>query len=237
MKRKGFTLIELLVVIAIIAILAAILFPVFARAKEKANQTKCMSNSRQIAFALQFYVKDHDGNFPYTQYGDWGYWAAMLQVYIKNWQVFRCPGALSDRIPITTTKVPILTYGWNEYMMWDYREYIKIDKIPNPSATALVADCAINGIFQDWDDGSTESLKPKGEKLPQGFCRLKYANWPLDSTGKKFLRMEVRHGGTSIVYADTHVGFLTPEKFYFSGKWGDPNSVQRPLIFPGARPL
>lgn len=61
---KGFTLIELLVVIAIIALLAAILFPVFARAREKARQTQCQSNQRQIAAALQMYVQDHDETFP-----------------------------------------------------------------------------------------------------------------------------------------------------------------------------
>ncbi len=62
--RKGFTLIELLVVIAIIAILAAILFPVFARAREKARQTTCQSNQRQVAAAIQMYVQDHDEALP-----------------------------------------------------------------------------------------------------------------------------------------------------------------------------
>jgi prepilin-type N-terminal cleavage/methylation domain-containing protein/prepilin-type processing-associated H-X9-DG protein len=63
-KQKGFTLIELLVVIAIIAILAAILFPVFARAREKARQTTCTSNQRQIAASIQMYVQDHEETFP-----------------------------------------------------------------------------------------------------------------------------------------------------------------------------
>ncbi len=65
-SRKGFTLIELLVVIAIIAILAAILFPVFARAREKARQTTCTSNQRQIAATMQMYVQDHDETLPST---------------------------------------------------------------------------------------------------------------------------------------------------------------------------
>ena len=63
-RRHGFTLIELLVVIAIIAILAAILMPVFARAKAKANETSCKSNMKQIAFALQEYLDDWSGCFP-----------------------------------------------------------------------------------------------------------------------------------------------------------------------------
>ncbi|MHC5879657.1 type II secretion system protein, partial [Streptococcus pyogenes] len=66
MKRKAFTLIELLVVVAIISLLAAILFPVFARARENARKTSCMSNLKQMALATQMYVQDHDGRFPYA---------------------------------------------------------------------------------------------------------------------------------------------------------------------------
>ena len=65
MKRNGFTLIELLVVIAIIAILAAILFPVFAQAREKARQTACLSNMRQLAMAVHMYAADHKDRLPY----------------------------------------------------------------------------------------------------------------------------------------------------------------------------
>ena len=64
--RQGFTLIELLVVIAIIALLAAILFPVFARAREKARQSTCMSNQRQLAAGIIMYCQDHEETFPGT---------------------------------------------------------------------------------------------------------------------------------------------------------------------------
>jgi prepilin-type N-terminal cleavage/methylation domain-containing protein len=63
-SNKGFTLIELLVVIAIIAILAAILFPVFAQAREKARQTSCLSNCKQIGLSLQMYAQDYDETLP-----------------------------------------------------------------------------------------------------------------------------------------------------------------------------
>ena len=74
MFKKGFTLIELLVVIAIIAILAAILFPVFAQAREKARQTSCLSNCKQIGTALQLYTDDYDETLPYPGYTDWRGW-------------------------------------------------------------------------------------------------------------------------------------------------------------------
>ena len=98
-RRPGFTLIELLVVIAIIAILAAILFPVFAKAREKARQSSCSSNEKQIALALIQYAQDYDELFASRtigancnaalRYGGSAMHAALP--YIKNIQVFQCP--------------------------------------------------------------------------------------------------------------------------------------------------
>ena len=93
--NEGFTLIELLVVIAIIAILAAILFPVFAQAREKARQTACISNLNQIGKALMMYQSDYDGTLPPSQLPGSGTnvvsWPTMIQPYVKNDQVFVCP--------------------------------------------------------------------------------------------------------------------------------------------------
>lgn len=88
----GFTLIELLVVIAIIAILAAILFPVFARARENARRTSCLSNLKQIGLGFAQYCSDYDGHYPpaWDTTANWG-WAAMLQPYVKSNQLFQCP--------------------------------------------------------------------------------------------------------------------------------------------------
>ena len=95
-RRKGFTLIELLVVIAIIAILAAILFPVFARAREKARQSSCLSNLKQIDIAALAYAQDYDGRgVPFTQEerAPYNAWPWLLQPYINNFQIFDCPTA------------------------------------------------------------------------------------------------------------------------------------------------
>ena len=95
--RKGFTLIELLVVIAIIAILAAILFPVFARAREKARQASCQSNLKQIGLAAEMYKSDYDQRYVRgsTQVagvpGNGVWWMITLQPYMKNMGIVTCP--------------------------------------------------------------------------------------------------------------------------------------------------
>lgn len=104
--KRGFTLIELLVVIAIIAILAAILFPVFARAREKARQTSCLSNVKQILLAHLQYAQDYDERFCKT--GRWNtvredpvvnaanmWWDQAIEPYLKNEQVLTCASAAS----------------------------------------------------------------------------------------------------------------------------------------------
>ena len=100
-SRKGFTLIELLVVIAIIAILAAILFPVFARAREKARQTSCLSNMKQLGLVVLMYNQDYDDRYVLTCYSGvadscWDrrtYQGGGLAPYVKNWNIFFCPSA------------------------------------------------------------------------------------------------------------------------------------------------
>lgn len=97
--RSGFTLIELLVVIAIIAILAAILFPVFAQARAKARQISCLSNQKQLGLAYMQYVQDFDETFPFSE--KWGGagagWAGHMYPYVKSAGVYECPDDTVER--------------------------------------------------------------------------------------------------------------------------------------------
>jgi prepilin-type N-terminal cleavage/methylation domain-containing protein/prepilin-type processing-associated H-X9-DG protein len=97
-RRQAFTLIELLVVIAIIAILAAILFPAFARARENARKASCMSNMKQIGLGIVQYTQDYDEKMPVKGYGCTGggrgqctIWYDIVQPYVKSTQLFKCP--------------------------------------------------------------------------------------------------------------------------------------------------
>jgi len=141
MHRRGFTLIELLVVIAIIAILAAILFPVFSRAREKARQASCLSNVRQINAAILMYAQDYDECGPSHTGGpsEADDWPNMLIPYVKNGQLFRCPSAQPGNTSMWghayVGTVP-LTYGWNCY-------YGAVEGLPQAQDTAgtlMVAD-------------------------------------------------------------------------------------------------
>jgi prepilin-type N-terminal cleavage/methylation domain-containing protein/prepilin-type processing-associated H-X9-DG protein len=119
-KRRGFTLIELLVVIAIIAILAAILFPVFAQARAKARQSACLSNIKQLGTGLIMYAQDYDETLPLNDYVGNGLvplagwrdpragdsWASGIYPYVKNLQIYVCPEAVEHPDPKSPWRGP-----------------------------------------------------------------------------------------------------------------------------------
>jgi len=145
-SRRGFTLIELLVVIAIIAILAAILFPVFARAREKARQSSCASNLKQIGLALRMYCQDYDDVNVRAYYGGPVVlrWHQAIAPYTKNTDVFRCltSGQLVD--PYSGL---YQSYGMNSFN-FDPGVYPSFwygpgdSEIGDPSGTIWVTDSA-----------------------------------------------------------------------------------------------
>ncbi len=113
--RAGFTLIELLVVIAIIAILAAILFPVFQKVRENARRTACLSNTKQLGLGFIQYTQDFDEQLPYCFYGAPQGWAGHLYPYVKSTGVFKCPDDSTNSYSSAgnNTAVPV-SYAMNQ---------------------------------------------------------------------------------------------------------------------------
>lgn len=160
-RRHAFTLIELLVVIAIIAILAAILFPVFARARERARQTSCLSNLKQLGTATAMYIQDFDQRFPGFWWRESGLHSGelfpiLLQPYIRNHQIFQCPsdnnrwdiwwwdGRDGGR-PAQGLPPGGLSYGANEVLHHGAKDAVML----RPSQTLWMAD-AQSGLIADW---------------------------------------------------------------------------------------
>ena len=150
MFKKGFTLIELLVVIAIIAILAAILFPVFAQARDKARQSACLSNVKQIATAIQLYTDDYDETYPVTSEQDcecvpegWGAMTnknahsvkVLLQPYCRNLDLFVCPNA--SRARQYDNDYGYCSYAWNGGVMDATHGTPAMAALNNPSSIIL----------------------------------------------------------------------------------------------------
>ena len=149
-SRRGFTLIELLVVIAIIAILAAILFPVFARAREAARQTQCLSNTKQLSTAVTMYAQDYDELLPLHQFVNGSttlyYWPDAVHPYVKNSGLWKCPSQANAagfdfnftplNPPTVTTPDFYVSYGFN-YAALAGAALAAVEK---PADTVLVID-------------------------------------------------------------------------------------------------
>ena len=180
-RKSGFTLIELLVVIAIIAILAAILFPVFARARENARRASCLSNTKQIGLGAAQYTQDYDERFPpaYNQDTQRPYYD-LLQPYLKSTQIFQCPSdtphSVAEAFSLAASVVTPtdgVSYGWNFLYLTHGgvagRTYqyggVSLAQIASSSETVMLADTPDSNA--DWAIASRTSYGVTYEPPPR----------------------------------------------------------------------
>jgi prepilin-type N-terminal cleavage/methylation domain-containing protein/prepilin-type processing-associated H-X9-DG protein len=221
-SRRGFTLIELLVVIAIIAILAAILFPVFAQARDAARQTTCLNNQKQLGTGLQMYAQDYDetlpswpfrggaaGLFSDPRFKLWSYstWVDAVMPYVKNAGVFACPNGPKTGANFVfgpkDSQIAI-NLAINEYVENSDNGYAPLAKLSGarngPAEVTLIAESPYAGIYQDWSDGYNIPNRPKNFGLYRMYCANKAGNNLCEGRHKEH--------GINAVYADGHAKFV-----------------------------
>ncbi|NSW56527.1 MAG: DUF1559 domain-containing protein [Armatimonadetes bacterium] len=207
--RRGFTLIELLVVIAIIAILAAILFPVFARAREKARQASCLSNMKQWGLAMMMYAQDYDEMLPITMEVDahgastvLSAWWGAIDPYVKNRQLRWCPSDPDKSDPNL----------WGSYLMNGMlsagaRSLNASDK---PAETILMAERQ-RGWASMPDNDPSDPMSPYYDLcydswLPNGNWYTGTIAWP--PVFGDLLDTERHNGGQNFAFMDGHAKWM-----------------------------
>jgi prepilin-type N-terminal cleavage/methylation domain-containing protein len=256
-RARAFTLIELLVVIAIIAILAAILFPVFAQAREQARKTTCVNNVKQLLTGTLMYAQDYDERFPGWDGGaSWGlpqgtgWWMNQIQPYVKNYGVYTCPSdarrfaedgngcescgwGFAIKMQTGPTRYFKSSYGINEFIAAQDRPYNKSAAIPVPSDTCIIAE-AFGPLFNEWDGQAHFRITQ---------CRLgEWGSWGGAADNMNYDKWKSYAGhaqdGEVIGYADGHAKFLQNKRFIWNGNPYDPpaNKTERPLIAPFLTP-
>ena len=191
--KSGFTLIELLVVIAIIAILAAILFPVFGRARENARRSSCQSNLKQIGLGIAQYTQDYDEKY-LPQDATQRTFAHILQPYIKSKQIFVCPSATGtpQTVPVTVVKDGLWEATFeNNTIIGAYGINTGLTSPTNPSSLAQVASSATLVMLSDAASNS------------------------VGSSAENAFALAGRHlEGMNIGYADGHVKFIAQKRIF-----------------------
>lgn len=194
--KKGFTLIELLVVIAIIAILAAILFPVFARARENARRASCQSNLKQIGLGFKQYVQDYDERYP--QLGTGGSvesWGIALQPYLKSEQIYQCPSETTGPAAGADLATRGATTNFTDYF------YNSAMAGVNESQLTQIAQTIMNG---EGTSGNSASASNGGTTAGPTVTMEANGALTLGSTGSAQRHLE----GANYGFADGHVKWL-----------------------------
>lgn len=246
-KLPGFTLIELLVVIAIIAILAAILFPVFAQAREAARKTSCTSNVKQLMTGMMMYTQDYDERFPGWCAGcatpdAWGlpqgtgWWMNQIQPYVKNYGLYNCPSdgrpdsqrtAWGYAVQLGSGQPYRCSYGANEWIVNATSNYNKLASLPIPASTAVIADC-VGPLFNDWDGGQGLYDRVGCSRYNDwGHWSSPYNDW------NQWDRFAGHQGGNVFGYGDGHAKFIQDRKLLNTAN-GDPNNPrpENPVVCP-----